>query len=58
LKAAILVGGPYSAPAMVGTVAGAAARVCEISAQSLAFLRGAGLEGLGGSTGSLPPFGA
>jgi hypothetical protein len=30
--------GPYSAPAMVGIAAGAAARVCRISEQSLAFL--------------------
>jgi hypothetical protein len=58
LKVAILVSGPYAAPAMVGTVANAATRVCEISARSLAFLTGSGLEGLGGSTGSLPPFSA
>ena len=58
LRAAIILGGPYAAPAMVGTVAEAATRVCEISARSLSFLTGSGLEGLGGSTGSLPPFSA
>lgn len=58
LKFAILVGGPYAAPVIVGTVADAATRVCEISARSLAFLSGAGLDGLGGPTGSLPPFSA
>ncbi len=56
LKTAILIGGAYAAPAMVGTVAGAATRVCEISAKSLAFLTTGGLEGLNSSTGSLPPF--
>ncbi len=56
LKAAIWIGGPYAAPAMVGAVAGAATRVCDISARSLAFLTGGGLEGLGGPTGSLPSF--
>jgi len=58
LKAAILIGGPYAAPVMVRTVADAATRVCEISSESLAFLTGAGLEGVGGSTGSLPPHSA
>lgn len=58
LKVAILVGGPYAAPSMVGTVADAAARVCEISARSLAFLTGAGMDRLGASAGSLPPFSA
>ncbi|MGH9572306.1 MAG: hypothetical protein ACRD40_02085 [Candidatus Acidiferrales bacterium] len=56
LKFAILVGGPYAAQVIVDMVAEAATRVCEISARSLAFLSGAGLEGLGGPTGSLPPF--
>lgn len=59
LRFAILVSGPYAAPGMVGTVSAAAARVCEISARSLAFLAGAGLDTMGGqSSGSLPPFSA
>ncbi|HEY6466041.1 MAG TPA: hypothetical protein VIY69_08625 [Candidatus Acidoferrales bacterium] len=52
LQFAIVVGGPYAAPAIVGTVTQAAWHVCEISARSLAFLTGAGLEGLGAPTGS------
>ena len=58
LTLAILLGGPYAAPTMVGTVADAATRVCAISARSLAFLTAAGMERLGGSPGSLPPFSA
>lgn len=42
------VGGAYSTPKVVGTVAEAATRVCEISGQSLAFLSRAGLENFGG----------
>lgn len=55
LQFAIIVGGPYAAPAMVGTVTQAASHVCEISARSLAFLAGASLDGFGAPTGSLPP---
>jgi hypothetical protein len=55
LQFAIFVGGPYAAPAVVGTVTQAAAHVCEISARSLAFLSGAGLDGFGTTSGSLPP---
>lgn len=55
LQFAILVGGPYAAPAIVGTVTRTAAHVCEISARSLAFLTGSGLDGFGAPTGSLPP---
>lgn len=58
LKTAILIAGPYAAPAMVSTVSDAATRVCEISARSLSFLSGTGFQGLGGPTGSLPPFSA
>jgi hypothetical protein len=59
LRFAILVSGPYAAPGMVATVSAAATRVCEISARSLTFLAGAGLDTLGGpSSGSLPPFSA
>lgn len=52
LQFAIIVGGPYAAPAIVGTVTQAAGHVCEISARSLAFLTGPGVEGLGAPTGS------
>ncbi|MFZ1206468.1 MAG: hypothetical protein WAN97_19295 [Candidatus Acidiferrales bacterium] len=38
LRLAVSVGGPYVAPRMVGATAAAAARVCTISEQSLAFL--------------------
>lgn len=55
LQFAILIGGPYAAPAIVGTVTRAAGHVCAISARSLAFLTGSGLDGLGAPTGSLPP---
>lgn len=52
LQFAINIGGPYAAPAVVGTVTQAAGHVCEISARSLAFLTGSGVEGLGAPTGS------
>jgi hypothetical protein len=52
LQFAVFVGGPYAAPMIVGRVTEAAGHVCEISARSLAFLAGAGLEGLGAPTGS------
>lgn len=55
LQFAILVGGPFAAPAIVRTVTDAADHVCEISARSLAFLAGTGLDGFGAPTGSLPP---
>ncbi|HTX14017.1 MAG TPA: hypothetical protein VMD77_01895 [Candidatus Baltobacteraceae bacterium] len=38
LSMAIYVGGPYVAPSMVGATASAAAKICTISEQSLAFL--------------------
>jgi hypothetical protein len=38
LRLAVYVGGPYVAPRMVGATAMAAARICTISEQSLAFL--------------------
>jgi hypothetical protein len=38
LQFALHLGGPYAASGMVGTVAGAAARVCDVSGRSLAFL--------------------
>lgn len=52
LQFAIIIGGPYAAPAIVGAVTQAAGHVCEISARSLAFLTGPGAEGLGASTGN------
>lgn len=48
LRMAFSVGGAYTAPKVVGTVADAAARVCEISGQSLAFLSKRGLDNFGG----------
>jgi len=38
LRLAVYVGGPYAAPRMVGATAAAAASICTISEQSLAFL--------------------
>jgi hypothetical protein len=38
LRLAVSVAGPYVAPSMVGSTAAAAARICTISEQSLAFL--------------------
>ena len=38
LRLAVYVGGPYAAPRMVGVTAAAAASICTISEQSLAFL--------------------
>jgi hypothetical protein len=38
LSVAVYVGGPYAAPSMVGATASAAAKICTISEQSLAFL--------------------
>lgn len=38
LRLAVSVGGPYVAPSMVGATAAAAARICTVSEQSLAFL--------------------
>jgi hypothetical protein len=43
LHAIVYVGGPYAAPRMVGAMADAAARACEISEQSLSFLNAAQL---------------
>ena len=52
LQAVFVMGGAYAAPGMVGTVAAAAGRVCEISKQSLAFLATPDLNTLGGMPGS------
>jgi hypothetical protein len=41
LQVLVYVGGPYVAPRMVGTVANAAARTCQISEQSIGFLNAA-----------------
>jgi hypothetical protein len=51
LQLAFVVGGPYATPSMVGTVADAAARVCDISKQSLAFLTTPDLSALGDLSG-------
>jgi hypothetical protein len=48
-------GGAFAAPRVVGTVATAASRVCEISAQSLEFLGRAGLDGTSSTSPSGPP---
>jgi hypothetical protein len=55
LHLAFLVGGAYAAPGMVGNVAAAAGRVCEISRQSLAFLTKTGLDHLGSASAGGPP---
>jgi hypothetical protein len=47
LRVAFLVGGAYAAPAVVGKVAEAASRVCDVSRQSLSFLTQNGLDTLG-----------
>lgn len=51
LELAFVMRGPFAAPRMVGTVANAAARVCDISQQSLAFLTTSDLNALGGTSG-------
>jgi hypothetical protein len=51
LRLAFSIGGAYAAPAMVGTVANAAARVCDVSRQSLSFLTSPDLNALDGHTG-------
>jgi hypothetical protein len=55
LHLVFLLGGAYVAPHMVGNVATAAGRVCEVSRQSLAFLTKAGFDGLGGASAGGPP---
>ena len=52
LRLAVSLGGPYVAPSMVGTTAAAAARICTISEQSLAFLNPVQLKPF--ASGSLP----
>jgi len=52
LSAAIYLGGPYAAPQMVDATAAAAARICAISEQSLAFLNPVQLKPF--ASGSLP----
>ena len=52
LSMAIYVAGPYAAPSMVGATASAAARICTISEQSLAFLNPVQLRPY--ASGSLP----
>lgn len=51
LELVFVMRGPFAAPRMVGTVANAAARVCDISQQSLAFLTTSDLNALGGTSG-------
>ena len=48
LQALIYIGGPYAATRMVGAMATAAARICEISERSLAFLNAAQVSTLNG----------
>jgi hypothetical protein len=55
LHLVFLVGGPYVAPGLVGNVAGAAGRVCDVSRQSLAFLTKTGFDGLGSASAGDPP---
>jgi hypothetical protein len=50
LQVAFLIGGPYAAPRVVGTVAEAATRVCEVSGRSLAFLTDVDLDNLGSAS--------
>jgi hypothetical protein len=52
LQVLMYVGGPYSAPRMVGATAAAAGRVCKISEESLAFLNSPRLAISDSSTGS------
>jgi hypothetical protein len=52
LQVFMYVGGPYSAPRMVGATAAAAGRVCKISEESLAFLNSTRLAISESSTGS------
>lgn len=52
LRLAVYVGGPYVAPRMVGATAAAAASICTISEQSLAFLNPVQLKPF--ANGSLP----
>ncbi len=47
LQIAFYLRGPYAAPGMVRTAAGAAGRVCSISENSLAFLSAKGVDPLG-----------
>jgi hypothetical protein len=58
LRLAFQTSGAFAAPRVVGTVAATASRVCEISAQSLAFLSRTGLDASGPSTGGRPALGA
>lgn len=51
LELLFAVGGPFAAPSVVGAVASTAARVCDISKQSLAFLSTSDLDALGGLSG-------
>jgi len=48
LHVLVYVGGPYAAPRMIGAMANAAARTCEISERSLAFLNAAQMGMLNG----------
>jgi hypothetical protein len=51
LELVFMVGGPFAAPSIVGTVANAAARVCDVSKQSLAFLASPDVSAFGGLSG-------
>lgn len=53
LQMAFAVGGAYTTPKIVGTVADAATRVCEISGQSLAFMSKSGLENFTGRSSAV-----
>lgn len=53
LRMAFVVGGPYMAPRVVGTVADAATRVCEISGESLAFLSKSGVGNFSGRSSAV-----
>jgi len=55
LRLALLLGGAYAAPVVVGRVAEAASRVCDISRRSLSFLTQNGLDTLGNATTGEPP---
>jgi len=53
LSLVFLVGGAYSGSRIVGTVAEAATRICEISGQSLAFLSKSGVDDFAGRGSTL-----